>query len=301
MSEAKIELFQIRCFLAVAAELNFRRAAERMNMTQPPLSRQIQQLESRIGFALLERNNRQVRLTSAGKSFLNDSLSILQKTEEAILSAKQAARGERGSIVLGFVPSASLKFIPQICSKFLLNKPLVNFDTVEMMSYEIIEALKAGKIDFGLTRSTSEETELISSNAIREPFILAIHLDHPLNEKETLNIMDIHNEPFVAYSRERGGFLRDMHEKIFSHYGIQPKNIIEVSQTHSVLSLVNNSIGISLVPKSSQVLMMRNLAYREIDLPQEFVSSLNLVHSKFSKNAHLKEYKEIFISALNKD
>ena len=108
------EFFQLRCFVAVAEELNFRRAAERLNMTQPPLSRQIRLLEDRVGVKLFDRTNRRVRLTSAGEDFFANAIDILQRAEHAVLTARQAERGEIGSVAMGFVPSASLEFIPRI-------------------------------------------------------------------------------------------------------------------------------------------------------------------------------------------
>ena len=112
------EFFQLRCFVAVAEELNFRRAAERLNMTQPPLSRQIRQLKARVGVTLFERINRPVRLTPAGEDFFANAVEMLQRAEFAVLSARQAERGEIGTVALGFVPSAALAFVPRIAGRW---------------------------------------------------------------------------------------------------------------------------------------------------------------------------------------
>ncbi|MCB1491215.1 MAG: LysR family transcriptional regulator, partial [Rhodobiaceae bacterium] len=140
MARGRYELNQLRCFVAVAEELNFRRAAERLAMTQPPLSRQIKLLEHGIGLTLLERSNRAVRLTPAGESFLVSATDLLQRAEHAVLTARQAERGEIGAIAMGFVPSAALEFVPRIVDAMSEKLPQVSFNPTEMMSYEIVEA-----------------------------------------------------------------------------------------------------------------------------------------------------------------
>lgn len=115
MAQGQFEYFQMRCFVAVAEELNFSRAAVRLNMTQPPLSRQIRLLEERLDLVLLERSNRHVRLTSAGESFYRSALDLLQRSERAVLEARQAERGETGAIALGFVPSGGVSFRAAYC------------------------------------------------------------------------------------------------------------------------------------------------------------------------------------------
>ncbi|MEP3300151.1 MAG: LysR family transcriptional regulator, partial [Pseudoruegeria sp.] len=160
MEQGKFEFFQMRCFVAVAEELSFRRAADRLNMTQPPLSRQIKILEERINLVLLERTNRHVRLTSAGESFYQSAIDIIQRSEHAILNARQAERGEFGNISIGFVPSAAMQFIPLIAQRMAATMPNVGLTPIEMMGYEVLEAQRSGRIDFGLTRMEQPRSEI---------------------------------------------------------------------------------------------------------------------------------------------
>lgn len=270
------EFFQLRCFVAVAEELNFRRAAERLNMTQPPLSRRIRLLEDRVGVTLFERTNRRVRLTSAGEDFFANAVELLQRAEYAALSARQAERGEIGTVAMGFVPSAALEFVPRIVSAVAETLPHVTFNATEMMSYEIVEALRSGRLDLGLTRMPGRRDEITCRRAISEPFILAAPRDHPLATKASVSLADLHGAPFVAYSAERGGYLREVHKGLFATAGIVPRTTQEVSQTHTMLALVNRGIGVALVPASSTAMRMQNLTYREIDLPPQFRSDLYL-------------------------
>lgn len=147
-----LDLNHLRSFVAVAEELNFTRAARRLNMTQPPLSRQIAQLEHAVGVRLLDRTNRSVRLTAAGKRLLVDAVDVLSRVENATLHARQAERGELGAVMLGFVPSASIELIPRVAARVRELLPGVQLTLREMMTYEQIEALLAGTLDIGIFR-----------------------------------------------------------------------------------------------------------------------------------------------------
>lgn len=276
MASGRFELHQLRCFVAVANELNFRRAAERLNMTQPPLSRQIQLLEARLGIALFERGNRSVRLTLAGKSFLASATDLLQRAEHAVLKARQAARGEAGSVHMGFVPSAALQFVPRLVVAINRDLPEVKFRPTEMMSYEIIEALRTGNLDFGLTRAPGEQGEIDSTLVVSESFVLALPARHPLARLDTVTLADLDDCAFIGYSAERGGFLRDVLRRVFLHAGVTPIEVQAVSQTQTLIALVNEGLGVGLVPSSAQAQLMSNLVYRAIVIPRQFRSDLYL-------------------------
>lgn len=276
LAKTTFEFFQLRCFLAVAEELNFRRAAARLNMTQPPLSRQIRLLEERIGITLLNRDNRSVRMTPAGTAFRSAAAELLERAEYAVLIARQAERGETGTVTMGFVPSAALEFVPRIVVALRKYMPEVNFAPVEMMSYEIAEALLSGRIDLGLTRTTGRSSEIDSIRVVREPFVLACPAGHRLCGARTVSIRDLDGEDFVGYSTERGGYLRDVQSALFVTTGISPRIVQEVSQTQTILSLVNAGLGLALVPQSATAMQMERLHFRKIRIPDRFTSTLYL-------------------------
>ena len=277
MSLGQFEYFQMRCFVAVAEELSFRRAADRMNMTQPPLSRQVKLLEERINLRLLERSNRHVRLTSAGESFYQSAIDILQRSEHAVLNARQAERGETGSIAFGFVPSAAFKFMPLIAQRMAAEMPKVLLTPIEMMGYEVIEAQRSGRIDLGLTRMENPRGEIERTRVIHEPFVLAIPKAHPLAQKVDLSIKDFDGEPYISFTKDRGGYLKATLDALFYACRILPEIRLEASQTHAVISLVNHGLGFALVPRSARVIEMADTVYREIALPTEFRSDMYLV------------------------
>jgi len=276
MANGKVDLQQMRCFVCVAEELNFRRAAERLNMTQPPLSRQITLLEHAVGVQLLERNNHVVRLTAAGRSFFASVTDILERSEFAILSARQAERGEIGSLEMGFVPSAAFEFVPRIVAAIAEQLPGVSFSPIEMMSYEIVEALRAGRLDFGLTRSRGPAGPIQAIRVINEPFVLALPANGALAALAAPTLDDLDGADFIGYSSERGGYLRTLHEGLFATAGITPRVVLELSQTHAVLAMVDRGLGAALVPLSASMVHMANLTYRNIRIPTRFRSEIYL-------------------------
>jgi DNA-binding transcriptional LysR family regulator len=217
-----------------------------------------------------------VRLTSAGDDLFANAVDILQRAEYAVLTARQAERGEIGTVAMGFVPSAALEFIPRIVKALAECLPLVTFNPTEMMSYEIVEALRSGRMDLGLTRMPGRGDEIVCRHVVSEPFVLAVPRDHSLATQPAITVADLDGAPFVAYSAERGGYLREIHQGLFATTGISPRTAQEVSQTHTVLALVNHGIGVALVPASSAAMRMDNLAFREIDLPPRIRSDLYL-------------------------
>lgn len=297
MASGHFEFQQLRCFVAVAEELNFRRAAERLNMTQPPLSRQIRLLEHGIGLTLFDRTNRSVRLTSAGESFFASATELLERAEYAVLTARQAQRGEIGTVEMGFVPSAALEFIPRAVVAMRERLPGVTFSPTEMMSYEINEALLSGRLDCGLSRRPGGG-DLDSQRVVCEGFVLALPADHPLAAAETPTLADLDGLSFVGYSADRGGYLREVHRRLFATAGIAPRIHQEVSQTHTVLALVNRGVGAALVPASARAIQMRNLVFRDIDLPPRFSSDLYLSFGPKRRSLLHQRVKEVILDAL---
>lgn len=298
MAQGQFEFFQMRCFIAVAEELSFRRAAQRLNMTQPPLSRQIKLLEEKINLKLFERTNRNVRMTSAGESFYQSALDIRKLSEQAVLTARQAERGESGNVVLGFVPSAALRFVPLIVKSLTNSLPDVSLTPVEMMGYEVVDSQRSGRIDLGLTRMERQRVEIERTRVVSEPFVVAIPKSHRLASTDELRISDLDGEPYISFTTDRGGYIRETLSALFTACSIVPDVRIKASQTHSVISLVNQGIGFAIVPRSARVMQMENIVYRDINLPSDFRSDMYLV-SRASQNSNVcNRVKELIIDVL---
>jgi DNA-binding transcriptional LysR family regulator len=274
MAATLFELIQLRYFAAVADELNFRRAARRLNMTQPPLSRHIKLLEHAVGVNLFDRSNHSVRLTAAGERFFYDAIDILQRAESATLFARQAQRGESGTVVLGFVPSAAVALVPRIVSHLRHELPGVSVTPREMMSFEQVEGLNAGSLDIAIMRLPRKQEQFAMSRIWSEPFMLALPRGHPLAGLKEIRVQDLNSQKMIGYSTERGGFLHEIITGFFSPAGVAPEIVYSVSQSHTVMSLVNSGLGLGLVPRSHALICMENTVMRDIALPDTLRSDL---------------------------
>lgn len=197
-----IELRHLRYFVAVAEELHFGRAAARLNISQPPLSQQIQILEQQVGARLLARANRSVSLTAAGKQFLIDSRQILSMVEDAAARAERLYLGEAGELRIGFTSSAPfISAVSETLSSFRRHFPDVHIQTREINTREQIAPLNEGSLDLGLMRNTQLPDSLAWEVILREPLMAMIPHDHPLASRPAVSLAELANEPFVFLTR----------------------------------------------------------------------------------------------------
>lgn len=263
------ELSQLRSFVAVARELNFRRAAETLHMTQPPLSRQIQLLEDDLSVKLFERTSRSVRLTAAGRSFFVEAQDLLKRAEMASLTARQVEAGKHGTLSFGFIPNSAFEILPRIL-KAVANRAIgVNFLLHEMLTIEQVEALTSGRTDLGLIRLPREKERVELLCIQRERFVLALPAGHPLEEKQLISIEDLDGQPVVMYSPADGWYSYEILAPIFTYAKVRPNYVQFLGQSHTILALVSAGVGCALVPESSQVIGLPNLVFRPIALPKE--------------------------------
>ena len=198
---------QLRCFATVAEELHFGRAAARLNMTQPPLSRQIQVLERVLDVQLLDRTSRSVRLTAAGRSFLPEAQRILRLAETATHVTRQVAAGRAGVLKLGFTAASAYDFLPRLVIAARAELPEVALSLREMVTKDQVEELLAGRIDAALVRPPVTHPDLASVRALAEPMLVAVPADNPLAERAALSLADLDREAFITYAAERGALL----------------------------------------------------------------------------------------------
>ncbi len=258
------ELSQLRCFVAAAEELHFGRAAERLNMTQPPLSRQIQILERVIGVRLLERTSRAVRITPAGRRFLPEARRILHLAESAALSTRRTAGGEAGSITIGFTASAAYSFLPELIMAARQRLPGVDFVLEEMVTAEQTEALAVRRIDVALLRPPVRR-KFDSLRVVREPLLAALPAGHRLAKGPPPVLKDFDGQPFVTYSPYEARYFYDLLAGIFGKAGVAPRYVQHMSQVHAILALVRAGLGTALVPAAAASLRFRGVALRAVE------------------------------------
>jgi DNA-binding transcriptional LysR family regulator len=274
---AAFDLSQLRSFVAVAEELHFGRAAARLGMTQPPLSRQIQVLESIVDAPLLERSSRFVRLTPAGRNFLEDAKRILKLADSAAHVARRIASGQAGSIKLGFTATTAYSFLPDLVTACSTRLPDVDLALKEMVSVEQFDALASGQLDAGLVRPPVARPELASLRVVAEPLLAAIPQAHPLASAAIVSLADLDDQPFVMYSPYESRYFYDLLATQFAKAEVLPRYVQHLTQIHAILALVRAGLGLAVVPAAASSLRFDGVCLRPLALPQPALVELFLV------------------------
>jgi DNA-binding transcriptional LysR family regulator len=278
-----MELRQLRYFVAVAEERNFTRAAERLNMTQPPLSRQIQQIEDSVGLALFERGARPLKLTEAGRVFYAQAKRLLEESDELLpLTRRLAQLAER--IVIGFVPSTLYGPLPDVIRAFREAAPLIQISLIEMFTIEQLSALKGGRIDVGFGRLRFDEPQLAREVLVEETLIAALPSGHALAENGTLTLDALANETLIIYPSTPRPSYADQQLSAFRDHAVEPAAIHEVRELQTALGLVAAQVGVCLVPESVRGLRARGVTYRSLDGAQ--VSSPIIMSRRLQDQSH---------------
>jgi len=245
-----MELRQLQYFLAVAEELNFIRAAERLQMAQPPLSRQIRALEQELGVELFRRTKRRVELTEAGEAFLAEARQILAQVELGVRVAQRAGRGEIGRLVVGFEGSSTYDVIPISLKSYRERFPEVDLVVYAMTTEEQIQALLEGRINIGFVVSPLSDRRLTVEIILRESLVLAIPENHPLATLSSVRVRDLEGEPFIMFQRHRGCGLYDQVIAVCQRAGFSPRVIQEADEMQVILGFVAAGLGITLLSAS---------------------------------------------------
>ncbi len=260
-----MDIRQLRYFLAVAVERNFSRAAERLHMAQPPLSRQIQQLEQEIGTDLFDRNSRPMALTEAGRLLYEHAMQVTRRMDELKESMRAYVNASRPRFVVGFVPSVLYARLPDIIREFRRSAPDIDLRLIEMMSMEQISALKEGRIDaaFGRVRFTDPAVE---RRVLREErLIAALPMGHRLLAGERpIDLADLAGEPVIIYPREPRPSYADQVLSLLRDHGVIPSAVHEVRELQTALGLVAAEDGICIVPASVHQMGRRDIIFREL-------------------------------------
>ncbi len=263
-----MELRHLRYFVRVASELHFGRAAEQLGISQPPLSQQIRQLEVELGVQLFERSSRRVRLTVAGRLFLDEARATLERAEHAISVTRRAARGELGELSFGL--SASALFTPifaDALTTFRRRYPDVHLDLTERALTAQREAVAAGTLDIGLVRSGRRlvlPPDVSATALATDRMYVAMRIDHRLASTDTvIDVAELADEPMVHYPYDFEGFQEDLH-RLFGNAGLRPRIVQEAHEMSTLLGLVSAGLGITVLPASLRRLHIANLHYREI-------------------------------------
>jgi DNA-binding transcriptional LysR family regulator len=260
-----MELRHLRYFIAVAEELHFGRAAERLCIAQPPLSQQIRQLEREIGFQLFHRTQRRVQLTEAGQIFLEEARQMLANLEKAAQTGRRVARGETGWLGIGFVGTATYALLPPALALFRERYPNVALVLRELVSARQAQALREKRIHIGLARPPLHEEDLTSEPLVREPLLAALPERHPLAGATELPLSALAAEPFVLFPRYPKPSYADFVFAACEQAGFQPAVTQEVAEMQTAISLVAVGLGVTLAPACVQRWHPEGVVYRPLD------------------------------------
>ena len=262
-----MELRHLRYFVAVAEERNFTRAAERLHMAQPPLSRSIQQLEETLEVQLFQRDSRPLKLTETGKFFYAHAVQLLAQTAELESMTRRVGNIER-SLSVGFVGSTLYGMLPKIIRRFRDENATVELSLHEMSTMDQIRALKDGQIDIGFGRIRHEDANIRRVILREEKMIVALPEGHPLSLlKPILALSDLVSETLIIFPKSPRPSYADQVLSAFQDRGLKPRRIYEVRELQIALGLVAAGEGLSVVPSSVYGLKRDDVSYKELDDP----------------------------------
>jgi len=259
-----MELRHLRCFVAVAEELHFGRAAQRLHLSQPPVSQAIKELETELGQRLFERNSRRISLTPAGEDALGDARAVLARTDALRSRGREAALGQGGRLAIGFISLAAYAYLPEVLRRFTADFPNVRLALTESTTDQMLGDLDNGALDIGcLFASTTLPATLAYQATNRDPLIVALPEAHPLAVLDAVPLARLAGEQFLAFERHHGPLMFDAMVSACMRHGFSPR-IFPARQMHTIVSLVSGGIGVALVPACLQVLHRQGVVYRPL-------------------------------------
>lgn len=283
-----MELRHLRYFVTVAEELNFVRAARRLNIVQPALSKQIHDLEKELGFPLFSRKKRQIQLTPAGYTFLEGARQTLATADQAILKAARSSRGQTGRLVIGYSSLVYCHLLPRILQAFRQRNPQVELVLLDLSTGQQIEKILNSQIDVGFyvhlpgILAADTQQKLRYRTIVLEPTLVGVPADHPLAREREVNLAQFANDPWLFFSRQLEPQLYDNTYKIFEKAGFIPQVTQEVVQQWFAVRLVAAGFGVSAFPSSAISMGVGEVQFLEIAEPRWLTNFCILWHSENS-------------------
>jgi LysR family transcriptional regulator, benzoate and cis,cis-muconate-responsive activator of ben and cat genes len=262
-----MELRHLRYFIAVAEERNFSRAARRLQIAQPPLSQQIQQLERELGVSLFDRESRPIAVTPAGEILLEQCRPLLKRLDDLESRLHLMGSGAVGALAVGFISSSMYKLLPPILKQFMEKYPGISLELRELTSLEQEEALRERSIDVGFIRGVSRVDGFVNRQLLEEPLVVAVPESWRLAGRKSVALKELRREPFVIFPvKPDPGFANFVKAQCIN-VGFEPTIVQEVNELQTALSLVASGIGLSLMPGSVRMLQRVGVTYLALREP----------------------------------
>jgi DNA-binding transcriptional LysR family regulator len=263
MASLPFDLSQLRCLVVLSETLHFGRAAARLNMTQPPLSRQIALLEQRMGVRLFERDRHSVKLLPAGHYFAREARAILQRAEDAAVQTRIAAAGELGTLTIGFTQAASYELLPRLIGLHHARFPAVSYVFRELLIDEQLRQLESGALDVGLVRPPIDRGCLDAMVMMRDQFALVLPSGDELASLEEVPIEALHQRAYIAWS-PMARYFHLILERLFQEAGIKPRTVVSMAQPPAILAMVRAGLGVAVVPSAMGELGFSGVVWRRL-------------------------------------
>lgn len=264
-----VDLRQLRYFQAVAEELHFGRAAARLAIAQPALSRQVQQLEEELGTPLLRRTQRRVELLPAGQLLLERSRAIQQELARTLSDVRRTGAGELGRLSLGFIHSSTYGLLPSIIGRFRQLYPGIELELHELPITAQHTALLRGTIDLGLLRVQPAPAGIEVLPVMEDPLVLALPAHHPLAGRTRVRLKALAEDPFVMFSKGDSALFHSRIQQLCEQAGFAPRVAQVATQIHTVVGLVGAGLGVAVVPSTARNLHPRNVRFVALADPGE--------------------------------
>jgi len=291
-----IEIRQFRYFEAIGSTLNFSRAAERLHMAQPPLSRQIQQLEEELGVALIDRSVRPFVLTRAGSFFYEQSVQMLARVNEVVKATRRVGAGQRRWLGVGFVPSVLYGFLPRTVQQFTSDHPELDLILSELTSVQQVEALRAGRIDIGFGRLRIDAEGIDNTVLAEEPLVVVLPKTSPLSKHPDVSMADLLQEVLVIYPSQPRPSFADQILSQFRVRGYSVEKTYETNGLQTAIGLVAAGMGVTVVGSSVQRLQRDDVVYlpfRELGVTTPLIMSTR----SGEPSADLARFRELVAAA----
>jgi DNA-binding transcriptional LysR family regulator len=263
---------QLQYFLAVAHELSFTKAAERVHIAQPPLSQQIIALEEELGTPLFTREKRKIQLTAAGAILVEHAQRVLNATAAAVSAVRASQRGAQASISVGAIYSALYSFLPATLRIFTTLAPNTDVSLQEMTIGQQVEALKEGEIEVAILRGQVSDRDIATELLYRELLVVAVPSDSKFDNDEPVELVELATWPLIAVALGPTRGYADRIFDIFENRDLKPNIVNEVKDMHTSVCLVAAGMGVSIVPAIMQIMQPRGVVYRPLKIDNPGVS-----------------------------
>jgi len=290
----QIELRHLNYFKVLAEELHYRKASEKLFISQSALSQQIKQLEQYLGHSLFDRNNKRVVLNEAGKLFYKDAVQVIQKMQIAINNVQLLQKGNTGQLGISFVASAMQSILPVLLKQFNSDCPNIKFHLEELTNKEQLLALEKGDIDLGFMRSNQVGQDMMIKSVYKETFTLVLPVAHPMSALDFKHVGELKDEYFILFPNDQSQLYYQQIINLCADQGFTPKLSHRSIHAPTIFKLVENGMGLSIIPTSLATSGNPGVKFIELkNIPQQ--TELYAVWKKVNDNPALPYLLEMLV------